>query len=60
MDSCTRAVAASAFFPFFANLWPSGRPSDASGVIASGLYVSLALSRVRRTSAHFSHLSMRL
>lgn len=29
MGSCTRAVAASAFFPFFANLWPSGRPSDA-------------------------------
>ncbi|KAM3370388.1 hypothetical protein ACQJBY_017983 [Aegilops geniculata] len=60
MDSCTRAVVASAFFPFFANLWPSGRPSDAPGVVASGLYVSLALSRARRTSAHFSHLSMRL
>ena len=37
IDPCTRAVAASACFPFLAPLLPSDRPSDAPGVGASGL-----------------------
>ncbi|XP_044437626.1 uncharacterized protein [Triticum aestivum] len=47
MDSCTRAVAASACFPFLAPLLPSGRPSDVPEAGASGLYVSLAGGRGR-------------